>query len=266
MSTTTLSADSLATAVTSIGEAVAAAMPSPLEAGFASTTGDNRTFASVQLGPTARAVRMHLVGPQDVIVTVAVATRAADAAEVSAPTLAAGLEPAFAAAAGSLDPTVFGALSLASIEEVTVDTPPDSWALPLEDAQGVAAVVLLTTPSPAEPEPEPQVVAAPLAAPTATHEFPALATPAFGSAVTHSLNMLHDVEMAVTVELGRTRMTVREILGLAPGTVVELDRAAGAPVDVVVNGTLIARGEVVVIDEEFGIRVTEIVSNGEDKR
>ena len=78
--------------------------------------------------------------------------------------------------------------------------------------------------------------------------------------------MLHDVEMAVTVELGRTRMTVREILGLAPGTVVELDRAAGAPVDVVVNGTLIARGEVVVIDEEFGIRVTEIVSGPEDKR
>ena len=262
MSMTTLSADSLATAVTAVGEAVAAAMPSPLESGFASTTGANRTFASSQLDPTARAVRMTLVGPQDVIVTIAVATRTADAAEAAAETLAAGLEPALAAAAGSLDPTVFGALSLASIDEVTVDTPEDSWALPLEDAHGVAAVVLLTTPTAPEPEvadPTP-VVAAP------THEFPALAAPGFGSAVTHSLNMLHDVEMAVTVELGRTRMTVREILGLAPGTVVELDRAAGAPVDVVVNGTLIARGEVVVIDEEFGIRVTEIVGNGEDHR
>jgi flagellar motor switch protein FliN len=265
MSTTTLSADSLATAVTAIGEAVASAMPTPLEPGFPSTTGDNRTFASSQLDPTARAVRMHLVGPQDVIVTIAVATRSADAAEAAAQTLAAGLEPALAAAAGSLDPTVFGALSLASIDEVTVDTPPDSWALPLEDAQGVAAVVVLTTPVAAEPEPQPELPAPPVATAPA-HEFPTLAVPGFGSAVTHSLNMLHDVEMAVTVELGRTRMTVREILGLAPGTVVELDRAAGAPVDVVVNGTLIARGEVVVIDEEFGIRVTEIVSNGEDKR
>ena len=264
MSTIALSSDSLATAVTAVGEAVAGAMPAPLEAGFASTTGDNRTFASAQLDPTARAVRMHLVGPQDVIVTIAVATRTAEAAEALAETLAAGLEPALAAAAGSLDPTVFGALSLAAIDEVTVDTPANSWALPLEDAQGVAAVVVLTTPTAEEPEPE--VAPAPVAVAAPMHEFPALATPGFGSAVTHSLNMLHDVEMAVTVELGRTKMTVREILGLAPGTVVELDRAAGAPVDVVVNGTLIARGEVVVIDEEFGIRVTEIVSNGEDKR
>ena len=264
MTMTTMTADSLATAVTAIGEAVASAMPSPLEPGFASTTGDNRTFASAQLDPTARAVRMHLVGPQDVIVTIAVATRTAEAAEKVAQTLAAGLEPALAAAAGSLDPTVFGALSLASIDEVTVDTPASSWALPLEDQQGVAAVILLTTPKAAETASEPEPVAAPVAD-IPNLEYAALPPSGFGSAVTHSLNMLHDVEMAVTVELGRTKMTVREILGLAPGTVVELDRAAGAPVDVVVNGTLIARGEVVVIDEEFGIRVTEIVSNGEDK-
>jgi flagellar motor switch protein FliN/FliY len=65
--------------------------------------------------------------------------------------------------------------------------------------------------------------------------------------------------MGVTAELGRRRMTVRELLALTPGTVIELDRAAGSPVDVLVNGTLIARGEVVVIDEEFGIRIVEIV-------
>lgn len=74
-----------------------------------------------------------------------------------------------------------------------------------------------------------------------------------------SLELLHDVEMAVTVELGRTRLTVRDLLALAPGAVVELDRSAGSPVDVLVNGKLIARGEVVVIDEEFGIRISEIV-------
>jgi flagellar motor switch protein FliN/FliY len=74
-----------------------------------------------------------------------------------------------------------------------------------------------------------------------------------------SLDLLHDVEMAVTVELGRTRMAVRDLLALAPGAVVELDRAAGSPVDVLVNGKLIARGEVVVIDDDFGIRITEII-------
>ena len=73
------------------------------------------------------------------------------------------------------------------------------------------------------------------------------------------IELLHEVEMGVTVELGRTRMLVRDILDLSPGSVIELDRAAGAPIDVLVNGTLIARGEVVVIDEEFGIRVTEVI-------
>jgi flagellar motor switch protein FliN/FliY len=73
------------------------------------------------------------------------------------------------------------------------------------------------------------------------------------------LDLLHDVEMEVTAELGRTRMAVRELLSLAPGAVIELDRAAGGPADLLVNGRLIARGEVVVIDENFGIRITEIV-------
>jgi len=71
--------------------------------------------------------------------------------------------------------------------------------------------------------------------------------------------VLADVEMGVTAELGRCRMTVRELLSITPGTVIDLDRAAGAPVDVLVNGTPIARGEVVVIDEEFGIRISEIL-------
>ncbi len=80
----------------------------------------------------------------------------------------------------------------------------------------------------------------------------------------HPLTMLGDVEMGVTAELGRTRLSVREVLGLNQGSIIELDRAAGSPVDVVVNGTLIARGEVVVIDEEFGIRITEIVGMDAD--
>jgi flagellar motor switch protein FliN/FliY len=67
--------------------------------------------------------------------------------------------------------------------------------------------------------------------------------------------------MEVTAELGRTRMSVRDLLSLAPGAVIELDRLAGGPADLLVNGRLIARGEVVVIDENFGIRITEIISS-----
>ncbi|WP_370250552.1 flagellar motor switch protein FliN [Nocardioides sp.] len=73
------------------------------------------------------------------------------------------------------------------------------------------------------------------------------------------IEMLHGVEMEVTVELGRTRMAVRDLLNLAPGAVLALDRAAGSPADLLVNGRLIARGEVVVVDEDFGLRITEIL-------
>jgi flagellar motor switch protein FliN/FliY len=87
------------------------------------------------------------------------------------------------------------------------------------------------------------------------------AAPAAGGAKDSrpAFDLLHDVEMEVTAELGRTRMSVRELLSLTPGAVIELDRAAGGPADLLVNGRLIARGEVVVIDENFGIRITEIV-------
>ncbi len=73
------------------------------------------------------------------------------------------------------------------------------------------------------------------------------------------VSMLADVSLGVTVELGRARLTVAEVLSLTIGSVVELDRVAGSPVDVLVNGTLIARGEVVVVDEEFGVRVSEVI-------
>ncbi|SOE01153.1 flagellar motor switch protein FliN [Blastococcus haudaquaticus] len=76
-----------------------------------------------------------------------------------------------------------------------------------------------------------------------------------------SLDLLRHVAMEVTVEIGRTRMTVQELLSLHPGEVVELDRAASAPADLLVNGTLIARGEVVVVDEDFGLRISEIVND-----
>ena len=82
------------------------------------------------------------------------------------------------------------------------------------------------------------------------------------AAIRGGLDMLHDVEMEVPAELGLPRMSVRELLSLSPGAIGELDRAAGSPADLLVNGRLVARGEVVVIDENFGIRITEIVSPG----
>ena len=80
------------------------------------------------------------------------------------------------------------------------------------------------------------------------------------------IDLLRDVLMGVSVELGRTRLTVQEILGLTPGSIVELDRAAGAPVDVLVNGKLIAHGEVVVVDEEFAVRISAVVSPDREGR
>lgn len=74
-----------------------------------------------------------------------------------------------------------------------------------------------------------------------------------------NIGLIMDVPLQVTVELGRTRKLIREILDLGPGSVVELDKLAGEPVDILANGKLIAKGEVVVIDENFGVRITEII-------
>ncbi len=80
------------------------------------------------------------------------------------------------------------------------------------------------------------------------------------SGMVGDISLLLDVPMTLTVELGRTTRLVQEILGLGEGSIIELDKLAGEPVDLLVNGKLIAKGEVVVIDENFGVRVTDIVS------
>lgn len=78
-----------------------------------------------------------------------------------------------------------------------------------------------------------------------------------------NLNMLLDIPLQVTVELGRTKRSVKEILELTSGSVIELDKLAGEPVDILVNARLVAKGEVVVIDENFGVRITDIVSQAD---
>ena len=78
-----------------------------------------------------------------------------------------------------------------------------------------------------------------------------------------NLNMVLDIPITISVELGRTRMMVKELLQLGQGTVVELDKLAGEPMEILVNGRLIARGEAVVVNEKFGIKLTDIVSPSE---
>ena len=78
-----------------------------------------------------------------------------------------------------------------------------------------------------------------------------------------NLSRISNVEMALTVEIGRTRMAVRDLLALEPGAVVELDRSAGTPADILLNGKLIAHGDVVVVDQDYAVRITRILDNPE---
>jgi flagellar motor switch protein FliN/FliY len=90
--------------------------------------------------------------------------------------------------------------------------------------------------------------------------------PSNASSAGNDINMILDIPVQLTVELGRTRIPIKNILQLAQGSVVELDAMAGEPMDVLVNGFLIAQGEVVVVNDKFGIRLTDIVTPSERMR
>jgi len=91
-------------------------------------------------------------------------------------------------------------------------------------------------------------------------QFSNLQSPAYGPVDQNNLNLLMDIPLKVTVELGRTQKQIKDILEMSQGSIIELDKLAGEPVDILVNNKLIAKGEVVVIDENFGVRVTDILS------
>ena len=97
---------------------------------------------------------------------------------------------------------------------------------------------------------------------------PADIFPSFGgnTGMMNELDMILDIPVKLTVELGRTKITIKNLLQLAHGSVVELDAMAGEPMDVLVNGTLIAQGEVVVVNDKFGIRLTDIITPSERMR
>jgi flagellar motor switch protein FliN/FliY len=172
--------------------------------------------------------------------------------------LAAAAQPALDAAAKALGGQV-GAARTVPVDLVVNDMRGMFTVVPLIGSGGSAALLVndeaLETAAAAAPPAPPTPKPAPMGTFTSA---PAPQPPAF-AAMGRGLEMLHGVVMDVTVELGRTKMSVRELLALTPGTVLELDRAAGSPADLLVNGRLIARGEVVVVDEDFGLRVTEIV-------
>jgi flagellar motor switch protein FliN/FliY len=96
--------------------------------------------------------------------------------------------------------------------------------------------------------------------------FQELKPETLGNVAPGRLDMILDIPVHLAVELGRTKITIRDLLQLAQGSVVELDALAGEPMDVLINGRLIAQGEVVVVNEKFGIRVTDIITPEERLR
>jgi len=139
---------------------------------------------------------------------------------------------------------------------------PDVSVPLLVDGAVVGAVLLFVAPAteaaaPAEPAPAEPEAAAPAAAPPA----PAQAAPTFNPLSTpKQMDALAGVQMEVTIEVGRTSLPIGQLLQLQPGQIVELDREVGSPLDMFINGTLLARGEIVVVDDQFGFRVTSVVT------
>jgi flagellar motor switch protein FliN/FliY len=108
--------------------------------------------------------------------------------------------------------------------------------------------------------------AAPAANAQPAQIFPAFGAPDSKASMMNELDMILDIPVQIAVELGRTKITIKNLLQLAHGSVVELDAMAGEPMSVFVNGTLIAQGEVVVVNDKFGIRLTDIITPSERMR
>ena len=211
--------------------------------------------ASADMLTTGQAVTAKFSGAATGEVVVVVGQDLADALKESPLgelDLTAAVRPALEAAARAFGPVVLdpGQLMESGVALSAIAAKNDAVAVPLLDGGDIRAVIAMSlSPWPSDG-----------GSGGVARRGEGGAAPMRGG-----LDMLHDVEMEVSAELGRTRMSVRELLSLIPGAIVELDRAAGSPADLLVNGRLIARGEVVVIDENFGIRITEIVAPGSER-
>jgi flagellar motor switch protein FliN/FliY len=123
----------------------------------------------------------------------------------------------------------------------------DEWAAAMEEAGETGG----------DDEPKDNVRAAPM------EEFPEGSKISQGSGPAPDLDVILDIPVTISMEVGNTQIPIRNLLQLNQGSVIELDRLAGEPLDVLVNGTLIAHGEVVMVNEKFGIRLTDVISPGE---
>lgn len=144
-----------------------------------------------------------------------------------------------------------------AMSEQNDDTQPadeeDPWAAALAEQQAAEAADQEPTSSD-DPPPEAQ---------SASHSvFPPLEQ-GQGATVARDLEMIMDIPVKLTVELGRTKLTIKQLLELAQGSVIELEGLAGEPMDILINGYLIAQGEVVVVEDKYGIHITEIITPSE---
>jgi flagellar motor switch protein FliN/FliY len=133
--------------------------------------------------------------------------------------------------------------------DTTQNTVSDDWAAAI--AEQSKATVTSIDPTPGKPKPGQAAL------------FEKFSGEASAGSSNHDIDMIMDIPVRLTVELGRTKITIKHILQLAQGSVVELDGLAGEPMDVMVNGCLIAQGEVVVVNDKFGIRLTDIITPSE---
>lgn len=229
---------------------------------------------------TSAALPALAAGASAIAFTLNIGVNAADAGEIATETLLTSVDGEFAAVPLFENDTCVACVVVRIVDDepwaapattIPADAPPMAATplpepphaapdfAPFVDADGFDAVepVELVEPgiglelAPAHTEP--------VGTGVALHEFQSLGEGGAGAGPARPLSLLNDVAMEVTAELGRRRLKVRDIVSLQPGSVVELDRAAGSPVDVLVNGALVWHGEVVVVDDEFGIRVSEIV-------
>jgi flagellar motor switch protein FliN/FliY len=124
---------------------------------------------------------------------------------------------------------------------------PAAWGLSEDDLKNEAAAPATPAPEPAVRRPTVEVFERPAVAPAAPR----------------SLEFVLDIPLSLTVEVGRTRMTIGDLLTLGPGSIVELQKLAGEPLEVFVNNKLVARGEAVIVNEKFGVRLTDVISKAE---
>ncbi|MDW7745241.1 flagellar motor switch protein FliN [Halomonas sp.] len=145
----------------------------------------------------------------------------------------------------------------AAMSEQESDTQPgaddDPWAEALAEQQAVEASEQESK-TPDDPEPEARSASGSVFRPLEQTQ---------GTTEARDLEMIMDIPVKLTVELGRTKLTIKQLLELAQGSVIELDELAGEPMDILINGYLIAQGEVVVVEDKYGIRITEIITPSE---